>query len=1031
MQRQLGILVAGLLLVTAVVPAGAAATQSDSTDSLEAYTATVSLEQLADLREGDYEIAAVHRVDGETATVELILAGFQAAKLEEQGVTLSRNAGGQDGAVGPQAFDAASDGVYRSYSEAGGLADEVRQTHADHPNITKLVSIGTSVQGQDILALKVTKNANRIPDGTKKAVLYVSAQHAREWITPEVNRRLLHHITDSYGSDRQLTTLVNSTELWFVLVANPDGYDHTFEPGGRLWRKNLRDNNGDGAITTIDGVDLNRNFSTNWGLDNEGSSPDFFSQTYRGPAPGSEPETTALDALMDRIGFEFIVNWHSAAELLLYGVGWQVDTPTPDDLVYQALVGTDEEPAVPGFDPDLSAELYITNGDTTDHAHTVHESLAMTPELSTCQTVSAEDPDDEWEPGDCQSVFNFPDDEELIQAEFDKNLAYALDVAKSARDADDPVSHLGNVAPDFEIDAFSTSYGSPQTVQAFAKRSVGDVALQYRINGGTTQSVAATEWDGGERYGEHNDVHYRYVRGVVPDGQPGDTVEVWFEATGSDAASEAFTYTVAEDSGADVLILADTDYGSVLSGGVAELRYVQYYEDALAANGYSSTLYDVEGHDEAPHALGVLSHFDAVVWYTGDNLVTDYQGGLNTVKLAHDMNMVLRDYMNEGGKLLATGKNLGFQEFFPLYYGTNGAPEEPCHSDDPNNDCLVMTDDVFQYWLGGFARNRRGGLDSDGNALPVEGISNPFAGLSWGLDGGDSAMNQGAAGGANDTGTGTASWIPTSNILPADDFPQFASERSARFETLGAAPYEPRTGSFQVASQQADVSYKRLTRTIDLTGATSAELTFWSSYDVEPDWDQFFVEAHTVGQDDWTTLPDQNGHTAQDPGASCEAGWNSLHPHLEHYQTINPDGTCSSTGTTGEWHSANGTSGWDQWSIDLSAYAGEQVEVSIAYASDWAVQGLGVYIDDVAITVDGSEVTATSFETDLGGWTVAGSPPGSAPNPNDWIRTGVLFDVSAAVTAEDSILFGFGLEGVSTPEERNAVMGAALGELLP
>ena len=66
-------------------------------------------------------------------------------------------------------------------------------------------------------------------------------------------------------------------------MANPDGYDYTFTEGQRLWRKNLRDNNGDGQIEPGDGVDLNRNFAYKWGYDNEGSSPDPTSETYRGP----------------------------------------------------------------------------------------------------------------------------------------------------------------------------------------------------------------------------------------------------------------------------------------------------------------------------------------------------------------------------------------------------------------------------------------------------------------------------------------------------------------------------------------------------------------------------------------------------------------------------------------------------------------------------------------------------------------------------------------------------------------------------
>ena len=208
-----------------------------------------------------------------------------------------------------------------------------------------------------------------------------------------MTRRLMHHVLDNYGADPAITKLLNRTELWFVPVANPDGYDYTFTEGNRLWRKNLRDNNGDGQITAVDGVDLNRNYSYRWGYDNEGSSPDPYSETFRGRAPNSEPETSALDKLFRRIGFEFFINYHSAAELLLYGVGWQVSTPTPDDEIYKAMVGDDASPAVPGYDPDISAELYTTNGETDAHMEARYGTLGFTPEMSTCETASESDPE--------------------------------------------------------------------------------------------------------------------------------------------------------------------------------------------------------------------------------------------------------------------------------------------------------------------------------------------------------------------------------------------------------------------------------------------------------------------------------------------------------------------------------------------------------------------------------------------------------------------------------------------------------------
>ncbi len=77
--------------------------------------------------------------------------------------------------------------------------------------------------------------------------------------------------------------------------------------------------------------------------------------------------------------------------------------------------------------------------------------------MSTCEAASDSVPDDEWKAEDCASGFNFPDDEELIQAEFEKNIPFALSVAASAADPDDPVSVVGRTAADFVVDTFDVS----------------------------------------------------------------------------------------------------------------------------------------------------------------------------------------------------------------------------------------------------------------------------------------------------------------------------------------------------------------------------------------------------------------------------------------------------------------------------------------------------------------------------------------------------------------------------------------------
>src|SRR4029453_13168316 len=147
--------------------------------------------------------------------------------------------------------------VFRSWDEQGGIRDELYDIASKNPQIVKLEVLGKTYQGREIIALKVTQGARGIPDGTRPAVLYSSLQHAREWISTEVNRRLLHYWVDGYEKNKDVKELLKDRELWFLLVANPDGYQYTFDTE-RLWRKNLRDNDGDGQTTNVDGVDPNR-----------------------------------------------------------------------------------------------------------------------------------------------------------------------------------------------------------------------------------------------------------------------------------------------------------------------------------------------------------------------------------------------------------------------------------------------------------------------------------------------------------------------------------------------------------------------------------------------------------------------------------------------------------------------------------------------------------------------------------------------------------------------------------------------------
>ena len=1039
----------GALTATAVVAtlASASAGFAQGSGGLDLYTARMDAGAARDLARGGADVVAERPRAGGAVDVDIVLSPGQRARLVAQGIrpTLKRDGQGRSQAQRAAAQAAGGYNVWRSWDEPGGIRDETLQVARDNRDIVRREVLGRTYNGREIVALRVAgpgrgrderddrgrgRDDDDDDDG-RPAVLYSSLQHAREWISGEVNRRLLHHVIDGYrAGDRQIRTLLRSTDLYFVLVANPDGYQYTFD-SERLWRKNLRDNNGDGMISTGDGVDPNRNFNEHWKYDGEGSSSLTSAETYRGPSAGSEPETQAMQGLIKRVKPKFQSNLHSYGPFILFPQGWQTGSPDADNPIYAALAGTDARPGIPGFDPGISSdELYVTNGETTDFADVNAGTVAFTPEL------------EEGAPG---AGFVFPDDEALVQAEFEKTLPFHMALARSATRPSDPVSPVGATLKPFYLDQadvdpenaalsmldfrFSVSYGDPQDVRVLARRDLGRVRVRYQINGGPTRSASTSEWTAGKRYGVGNANYYRVMRGFVRGTDPGDTVKVWFEGGDDEQRSESFTYKAVSESNRKVLIMAAEDYtgaSPVYPPGPSAPRYLSYYTSALSSNGIGYDVYDVDANARtAPDALGVLSHYRAVVWYTGDDVITREPGWGpgNASRLAQEELFEVRDFLNEGGRLLYTGKYAGVQYAAQQLYdpfanrqcSSDPAVLETCRSLGGVGDGV---NDVMEYWFGASIVNDNAGTDPvTGDVYDVLGTDTPLAGVNFGFNGADSAGNQ----------SHSDSFITTSGLLPAAQYPQFRSWVAGKYDRPGG-PFEPHSGSGYVYSQIGDVSYKRLMRTIDVP-AGGADMSFWTSYAIEAGWDEVFVEAHTVGQDDWTTLPDVNGHTSSATGDSCPAGWRDLHPQLDHYQTLNPDSTCSPTGTTGAWNAATGNSGgWQQWKVDLGAYAGKQVEISISYVSDWATQGLGVFVDDIAVSTGSG---STSFETGLDGWTVPGAPAGSSTNPNDFIRTsGAGFPEGAVVATDDTLMFGFGVEGITGQAARTEVMGRAMGYLL-
>ncbi|NOZ61973.1 MAG: T9SS type A sorting domain-containing protein [Calditrichaeota bacterium] len=247
-------------------------------------------------------------------------------------------------------------GDYHTYQE---MVAEINQVHAAYPNITTITSIGQSIEGRDIWAVKVSDNPTQ-EEADEPDVLYVANIHAREVATPEVILYFLNYLVTNYGTDAEVTFLVDNRELWLIPTTNPDGhvYVETTDP---MWRKNRR-NNGDGSY----GVDLNRNFGYKWGYDNSGSSPDPSSNIYRGTSAFSEPETQALRQLCMSHHFVISLMYHSYGKMWLFPWGY-VPQNTPHHDVFMQIARNCV--AYNGYLPGNFAMgvIYGTNGDSDDY----------------------------------------------------------------------------------------------------------------------------------------------------------------------------------------------------------------------------------------------------------------------------------------------------------------------------------------------------------------------------------------------------------------------------------------------------------------------------------------------------------------------------------------------------------------------------------------------------------------------------------------------------------------------------------------
>lgn len=203
------------------------------------------------------------------------------------------------------------DTYYGGYHTVNGQYAHLDNVAKAHPDLTTNVTYGQSWRkannkpnGYDLRAICITKkqqgDCDLNPNSPKPRFFLMGQIHAREIATGDVAYRWIDYLLDNYGKDDRVTKLMDSTELWVVPIANPDGVDVVQQGGDNPI---LRRKNDDTAIKDCGapdtGVDLNRNANSHWG--GASTSTDPCNEVFDGPKPDSEVENTALEKLFTQL----------------------------------------------------------------------------------------------------------------------------------------------------------------------------------------------------------------------------------------------------------------------------------------------------------------------------------------------------------------------------------------------------------------------------------------------------------------------------------------------------------------------------------------------------------------------------------------------------------------------------------------------------------------------------------------------------------------------------------------------------------
>jgi hypothetical protein len=304
-----------------------------------------------------------------------------------------------------------------AYRRLFDYSEDMKRLAREHPDLVRPITLNhATYEGRPVEGIEIATNPTA-RDG-RPVFLQMGVHHAREWPSGEHAMEWAYELVLGYRrGDARVRDLVSRTRTIVVPIVNPDGFN-TSREAGELY------GNGSGAATDLDGngevddneflvaasshpneyrrkncrfpagppagncagvdtgvvghgVDPNRNYGAFWG--GGGSSGDFFTQTYRGPAPFSEPESQNVRELVASRQVTTLITNHTFSNLVLRPPGIAAQGTTVDEPIYKAL--GDSMAAENGYASQFGYQLYDTDGTTEDWSYNATGGLGFTFEI--------------------------------------------------------------------------------------------------------------------------------------------------------------------------------------------------------------------------------------------------------------------------------------------------------------------------------------------------------------------------------------------------------------------------------------------------------------------------------------------------------------------------------------------------------------------------------------------------------------------------------------------------------------------------